>query len=117
MLSAKAAKSLADEAGSLTGLHLRDLLADAGRSRGLVYGLDDLRVDLSRQKLRTETVAMLLELASQTGLAKKIEALFAGAHVNQSEDRAVVHMAQRAEARRVSRRYGTFESPCPVRWR
>ena len=105
MLSAKAAKSLADEAGSLTGLHLRDLLADAGRSRGLVYGLDDLRVDLSRQKLRTETVAMLLELASQTGLAEKIEALFAGAHVNQSEDRAVVHMAQRAEARVESAEY------------
>ena len=105
MLSAKAAKSLVDEAGSLTGLHLRDLLADAGRSRGLVYGLDDLRVDLSRQKLRTETVAMLLELASQTGLAEKIEALFAGAHVNQSEDRAVVHMAQRAEARVESAEY------------
>ena len=105
MLSAKAAKSLAEEAAGLNGLHLRDLLADSARSRGLVYELGDLRVDLSRQKLRTETVAMLLELASQTGLAKKIEALFAGAHINRSEDRAVVHMAQRAEARVESAEY------------
>ena len=69
MLFAEAAKSLAEEAAGLNGLHLRDLLADSARSRGLVYELGDLRVDLSRQKLRTETVAMLLELASQTGLA------------------------------------------------
>ena len=105
MLSAKAAKSLAEEAAGLNGLHLRDLLADSARSRGLVYELGDLRVDLSRQKLRTETAAMLLELASQTSLAEKIEALFAGAHINRSEDRVVVHMAQRAETRVESAEY------------
>ena len=99
MLSTKAAATLTQEAALLGGLHLRDLLADAERSRDLVLELDDLRVDLSRQKLRAETVGLLLALADETGLSGKIEALFAGDPVNRSEGRAVVHMAQRAEAR------------------
>ena len=42
---------------------------------------------------------MLLALAAETGLAGKMEALFAGDPVNRSEGRAVVHMAQRAAPR------------------
>ena len=99
MLSTKAAKALTQEATEVGKLHLRDLLGDAGRSRGLVRELDDLRVDLSRQKVRTATVDLLLALADETGLAGKIEALFAGDPINRSEGRAVVHMAQRAETR------------------
>jgi glucose-6-phosphate isomerase len=96
MLSTNAAATLRTEAASLREVHLRDLLADAGRARGLVYEMDDLRVDLSRQKLTAQTMTALLDLAAETGLASRIDALFAGEPVNKSEDRAVVHMAQRA---------------------
>lgn len=99
MLNTKAATALTEEAAAIGSLHLRDLLADAGRSRGLVCELDDLRVDLSRHKIRAETLDLLLALAAETGLADKIEALFAGDPVNRSEGRPVVHMAQRAAAR------------------
>ena len=100
MLSTNAAATLRAEAASLHEVHLRDLLADAGRARGLVYEMDDLRVDLSRQKLTAQTLLALLDLAAETGLASRIDALFAGEPVNKSEDRAVVHMAQRAAGRR-----------------
>ena len=99
MLSTNAAATLRKEAASLREVHLRDLLADAGRARGLVYEMDDLRVDLSRQKLTAQTMTALLDLAMETGLVASIDALFAGERINKSEDRAVVHMAQRAATR------------------
>ena len=99
MLSTNAATALTEEAAVIDGLHLRDLLEDAVRSRDLVLELDDLRVDLSRHKVRAKTIDLLLALAAETGLAGKMEALFSGEPVNRSEGRAVVHMAQRAAAR------------------
>ena len=99
MLSTKAATALTQEAAAIGRLHLRDLLDDAVRSRGLVHELGDLRVDMSRHKVRAETIDLLLALAAETDLAAKIRALFAGEPVNLSEGRAVVHMAQRATAR------------------
>ncbi|MEC8127478.1 MAG: glucose-6-phosphate isomerase [Pseudomonadota bacterium] len=99
MLSTKAATALTQEAAAIGRLHLRDLLGDAARSRALVHELGDLRVDLSRHKVRAETIELLLALAAETGLAGKMEALFAGDPVNRSEGRAVVHMAQRAAPR------------------
>ena len=100
MLSTDAAATLRQEAATLQDSHLRDLLADEARSRGLVYEMDDLRVDLSRQKVTARTMTSLLDLAAETGLADRIAALFAGEKVNKSEDRAVVHMAQRSPERR-----------------
>ena len=99
MLSTKAATKLREEAAILGDIHLRDLLRDAGRSRALVRELGDLRVDVSRQKLRQETLDLLLELAAETGLEGRIAALFAGERINRSEDRPVMHMAQRDGAR------------------
>ena len=105
MLSTNAAATLRKEAASLRGMHLRDLLADAGRARGLVYEMDDLRVDLSHQKVTAQTMTALLDLATETGLVASIDALFAGERINKSEDRAVVHMAQRAVTRREGTEY------------
>ena len=110
MLSTHAAATLRDEAATLQGTHLRDLLADAQRSRGLVYRLDDLQVDLSRQKVTARTLQALLDLAMETGLADRIAALFAGEKVNKSEDRAVIHMAQRGVDRRESAEFTSLSS-------
>ena len=99
MIRTNAATALKDEASRLAGQHLRVLLGDADRSRALVFELDDLRLDMSRQKIGAETLPLLLELAEETGLADRIAGLFAGDRINLSEDRPVLHMAQRAAAR------------------
>jgi glucose-6-phosphate isomerase len=110
MLSTNAAATLRDEAATLQETHLRDLLADQRRSRGLVYEMDDLRVDLSRQKVTARTLRTLLDLAAETGLADRIAALFAGENINKSEDRAVVHMTQRGADRRQSAEFASLSS-------
>ena len=110
MLSTKAAIALHREAATLQEGHLRDLVGDAGRARGLVYEMDDLRVDLSRQKVTAHTMQLLLDLADETGLAARIAALFAGEKVNKSEDRAVVHMAQRGAERRNGAEYARLSA-------
>ncbi len=110
MLSTNAAATLRDEAAMLQDTHLRDLLADQRRSRGLVYEMDDLRVDLSRQKVTERTLRRLLDLAAETGLADRIAALFAGENINKSEDRAVVHMTQRGADRRQSAEFASLSS-------
>ena len=98
MIRTTAATALRDEASRLAGRHLRDLLGDAARSRSLVFELDDLRLDMSRQKLAEGTLSLLFDLAKETGLAARIAALFAGDRINLSEDRPVLHMDQRAAA-------------------
>ena len=110
MLSTNAAAMLRDEAAALHKIHLRDLLGDAGRAQGLVHEMGDLRVDLSRQKVTAHTMRCLLDLATQTGLEASIAALFAGERVNRSEDRAVVHMAQRAAERRNSKEFARLSA-------
>ena len=57
---------------------LAALLKDATRARGLVWQLDDLRVDLSRQYLNDSVMAHLQDFGDSRGLADKISALFAG---------------------------------------
>ena len=99
MLSTNAAAKLRDAAAALEDTHRRDLLADSRRSRALVRELGGMRVDVSRQKLGEGTVDLLLELAAETGLDGRIRALFAGERINRSEDRPVLHMAQRDDAR------------------
>ena len=110
MLSTDAAMALREQAAALQETHLRELLADDARSRGLVYEMDDLRVDLSRQKVTARTMTSLLALAAETGLADNIAALFAGEKINRSEDRAVVHMAQRGADRRESTEFARLSS-------
>jgi len=105
MIRTHAAAALKDEASRLSGQHLRELLGDAARSRALVFELDDLRLDLSRQKIGADTLPLLLDLAAETDLAGRIAALFAGDRINLSEDRPVLHMAQRAATRLDSGEY------------
>ena len=92
-------QSLAVHAATLAAQHLGELMMDADRASQLVLEFDDLTVDMSRQKLTGETVSLLLQLAEERDLASSISALFAGERINLSEDRSVVHMAQRAAPR------------------
>ena len=75
--------------------NLRSWLADPERSTRLTRTAADLHVDLSKNLVTDETVALLLRLAEEVGLAERIEAMFTGEHINVTEDRAVLHTALR----------------------
>lgn len=72
--------------------------SDPGRVERLSLPLADLHVDLSKNLVTDEIVAALVRLAEQTGVAERYAAMVSGAHINTSEDRAVLHTALRRPA-------------------
>ena len=76
--------------------HLREMFhADSARFERFTFRLDDLLVDFSKQRITGETLHLLRELAEETGLVEHRDAMFAGEHINTTEDRAVLHVALR----------------------
>ena len=71
---------------------------DAGRVQRLSFPLGDLHVDLSKNLVTDEILASLVGLAEQTGVAQRYAEMIAGAHINTTEDRAVLHTALRRPA-------------------
>ena len=77
-------------------LHLRDLFAaDATRGETMTAEGAGLYLDYSKNRITAETLRLLLELAEERDLAGRRDAMLAGAHINVSEDRAVLHTALR----------------------
>ena len=75
--------------------HLRHLLAEPGRAERLSWSVAGLTLDASRQRLTPAVEQALLELAAQSGLAERREAMFRGDAINTTEDRPVLHVALR----------------------
>jgi glucose-6-phosphate isomerase len=81
---------------SIQGKHLRDLFAsDPERGERLVAEGAGLYLDFSKNRITDETLVLLGALAQQRGVVERREAMFAGEHINVSEDRAVLHVALR----------------------
>jgi glucose-6-phosphate isomerase len=81
---------------TIRGAHLRDLFAaDPERGERLVADGAGLHLDFSKNRVTDETLLLLGELAQERGVAERREAMFAGEHINVSEDRAVLHVALR----------------------
>jgi len=99
-MSVKAAwERVHGEAERLKPLHLSRLFAeDAERFRRLSFALDDLTLDLSKEKLDAEALAALLDLARAAEVEGLRDRMAAGAAVNLTEGRAVLHMALRGGA-------------------
>jgi glucose-6-phosphate isomerase len=77
--------------------HLRELFAeDPDRARRFVLDVADLRVDFSKQRIDDTVLDGLVAIASRLGVEARRDAMFAGDHVNVTEDRAVMHVALRA---------------------
>lgn len=72
--------------------------SDPGRVERMSHPVADLHVDLSKNLVTDEILASLVELAEQTGVAERFAQMLAGAHLNTSEDRAVLHTALRRPA-------------------
>ena len=75
---------------------LRELFAlDPGRAERFSLEAAELYFDYSKNKITDETMGLLVQLARESGLEARRDAMFAGAHVNVSEDRAALHVALR----------------------
>ena len=100
-------QALAAHHRAARGGHLRDLLADAKRTRALTFSHDGLYLDLSKNRMTAETVDLLLALAREREVEDQRRALFAGETVNETEGRAALHMALRAQAKDGFKTQGT----------
>ncbi len=87
---------LAEHVDRLAGTHLRELLKDAARGKRLRHRLGPVLLDLSRQKLDLPVLDALGAHVEASGWQAARDAMFAGAPINTSENRAVLHTALRA---------------------
>ncbi len=94
-------KNLIAHQSEMSSVHMRDLFAqDDNRFQCFSLQLDDLLFDFSKNRITEQTLQLLMALAAQSGLADKIEAMFAGAVINNTEQRAALHTALRCPVSR-----------------
>ena len=90
-------QALEDHYYELQGVHLRDLFAaDPQRGERLSAEGAGLYLDYSKHRVTDETLRLLLQLAQDTGVERKRDAMFRGEKINVTEGRAVLHTALRA---------------------
>ena len=88
---------LTEHHARVADLHMRDMFA-TDRERGKRYGTDaaGLHLDYSKHRITDETLQLLAGLARERDLAGWVARMFAGEPINNSEQRAVLHVALRA---------------------
>ncbi len=90
-------KALEAHYQELRKLHLRDLFADdPKRGERLTAEAVGIYLDYSKNRITGETLELLLQLAEESGLRARIDAMFQGEKINVTEQRAVLHVALRA---------------------
>src|SRR5437899_7163395 len=90
-------KALEEHYQKIQTLHLRTLFAEDPR-RGERFATEAVGIyfDYSKNRITEETMRLLLQLAEESGLQTRIEAMFRGEKINVTEKRAVLHVALRA---------------------
>jgi len=92
-----ARKALAAHYQQARAWHLRELFAeDPKRGERMTAEGVGLYLDYSKHRITGETLALLLQLAEESGLRERIDAMFRGEKINVTEKRAVLHVALRA---------------------
>ena len=90
-------KALVAHHAAVKSVTLRSLFAaDAERGTRLTAAGAGVFLDYSKNRVTDETLALLLQLASESGVRECIAAMFRGDKINVSEQRAVLHVALRA---------------------
>jgi glucose-6-phosphate isomerase len=93
----KAWKALEAHHKNIGDLHLRKLFADdPKRGERMTAEAVGLFLDYSKNRITDETLKLLLQLAEESGLRTRIDAMFRGEKINVTENRAVLHVALRA---------------------
>jgi glucose-6-phosphate isomerase len=78
-------------------LHLRELFAnDPHRGERMVAQGAGIYLDYSKNRITDQTLKLLTQLADESGLQSRVDAMFRGAKINNTEKRAVLHVALRA---------------------
>src|SRR5579864_1852121 len=89
--------ALASHYKTVSKLHLQQLFADdPKRGERLAVEAVGLYLDYSKNRVTDETMRLLLQLAEESGLRARIDAMFHGERINITEKRAVLHVALRA---------------------
>ena len=90
-------KALEAHAQTMKGTNLRQLFKeDSGRGQRFTAEADGIFLDYSKNRITDETLKLLLQLAEESGLRGRIDAMFRGDKINITENRAVLHVALRA---------------------
>src|SRR5262245_45977563 len=93
----KAWESLATHSKEIKKLHLGKLFAqDSKRCERFTVEAAGLFLDYYKNRITDQTLELLLQLAAESGLRGKIDALFGGEKINVTENRSVLHVALRA---------------------
>jgi glucose-6-phosphate isomerase len=89
--------ALGAHAEKIRNVHMRELFAE-DLQRGEHFAIETLGLyfDYAKNRITSETIGLLLELAAQSGLRKHIDAMFSGEKINITEKRSVLHIALRA---------------------
>ncbi len=89
--------ALGDHQRKMRDVNLRDLFAeDPGRGQRMTAEAAGVFLDYSKNRVTDETLNLLLDLAEQSRLRDRIDAMFRGEKINTTENRAVLHVALRA---------------------
>jgi glucose-6-phosphate isomerase len=90
-------KALAEHCEAMRARHLRDLFADdPTRGERMSAEVAGVYLDYSKNRIDHETLSLLVELAEQSELRARIDAMFRGEKINVTENRAALHVALRA---------------------
>jgi glucose-6-phosphate isomerase len=90
-------KALVAHYQKIRDLHLRKLFADdPKRGERMTLEAAGLYLDYSKNCVTDETLKLLVQLATESGLRERIDAMFRGEKINITENRAVLHVALRA---------------------
>ncbi len=96
LLERRAYQALQRHHAEIAGRHLRDLFAaDPARGERLVAQAAGLYLDYSKNRVTDETMRLLVDLAEESDVPGRRDAMFRGEHINVSEDRPVLHVALR----------------------
>ena len=92
-------KKLAAHHEAVHRLQMKNLFAeDPRRFERFSIRFNDILVDFSKNRVTAETLGLLIELAGECGLPEAIVQMFAGGRINETENRAVLHVALRNRA-------------------
>ena len=97
LIERSAWKSLTAHAAGIRSKHLRQLFdEDPARGTRMTAEAGGIFLDYSKNRVTDETLQLLVQLAEESGLKSRIDAMFKGEKINITENRAVLHVALRA---------------------
>ena len=90
-------QALAQHRQEMSDVHMSELFADdAQRSATFQASAAGWSLDYSKNRATQQTMSLLLQLVEQAGMSDAITGMFDGEHINNTEDRSVLHVALRA---------------------